>query len=124
MASTENAVDFRIKKSTNLRNHRSLAALDTSNPNYKKMSPTRCKSPIKLSVKSPAKSSVKSSFKSNVKITPKTPVKARTQSFNSKSLNYSSGKDKAEIFTNTCRIPNRIHHFDYFVSEIPKEFYF
>lgn len=113
MASTENEVNFRIKKSTNLRNHRSLAALDTSNPNYKKMSPTRSKSPVKQ----PAKSPLKSTFRANIKPTPtKTPVKPRPQSFNSKSLNYSLGKDKPESFTSTYRIPNRIHHFENCVS--------
>ena len=33
--------NFRLTKNSNLRNHRSVVALDTSNPNYKKMSPAR-----------------------------------------------------------------------------------
>jgi hypothetical protein len=40
--------NYRFNKKSNHRKHRSLAALDTSNPNYKIISPTRKKPTPKL----------------------------------------------------------------------------
>ena len=91
--------NYRLNTKSNHRKHRSLASLDTSNPNYKIISPTRKKSTPKLnSTGRPEKVDAKSSH-----IKPKTPF-------------YSFEKMDNENRESLYTVPSRIYSYDSSVS--------
>lgn len=101
---TENGLNHRLKKNSYHRNHRSLAALDTSNPNYKIVSPTRYKTLNKTS-KAIQSDDIKKSFAVS-------PTFASTNLINS--LNFDNDDKSLPLYS----IPSRICQNDSFVSPL------